>query len=122
MILRTSLSPDAFLRLGRQNEQPNPMSGPADDEPVPIPIEDFLDLHYFSPKEVRLLIDEYLFQCQEMGFQRVRLIHGRGTGILRRTVRDHLAKDSRVLEFKDAAPEAGGWGATLVYLKSKSSK
>jgi DNA-nicking Smr family endonuclease len=98
------------------------MSGPADDEPVIIPIEDFLDLHSFSPKEVIQLIDEYFFQCQERGFQRVRLIHGRGTGTLRRTVRDHLAKDPRVLEFRDAAPEAGGWGATLVYLKSKLSK
>ena len=53
--------------VGKMNEQ-NPMSGPKDDEPVPIPIEDFLDLHFFSPKEVRPLIDEYLFQCQEKGF------------------------------------------------------
>ena len=97
------------------------MSGPKEDEPVPVPIEDFLDLHFFSPKEIKPLIDEYLFQCQEKGFHRVRLIHGRGTGSLRRMVRHHLSKDSRVLEIKDAAPEAGGWGATLVYLKPKSS-
>lgn len=95
------------------------MSGARDDQPVPIPIEDFLDLHLFSPKEVRLLIDEYLFQCQEKGFRQVRLIHGRGRGRLRQMVRDYLAKDPRVLELRDASHEAGGWGATVVYLKLK---
>lgn len=98
------------------------MSGPKDEQPVSIPIEDFLDLHFFSPKEVKLLIDEYLFQCQKKGFQRVRLIHGRGTGSLRQMVRAYLAKDPRVLELKDAPPEAGGWGATVVYLKPKFSR
>jgi len=98
------------------------MTGPEDEQPVSIPIEDFLDLHYFSPKEVSPLLDEYLFQCQEKGYLRVRLIHGRGTGRLRQLVRAYLAKNPRVLELKDAPPEAGGWGATLVYLKSKFSK
>ena len=98
------------------------MSGARDDQPVPIPIEDFLDLHLFSPKEVRLLIDEYLFQCQEKGFRQVRLIHGRGRGRLRQMVRDYLAKDPRVLELRDASNEAGGWGATVVYLKLKFSR
>ena len=98
------------------------MSGPKDDQPVPIPIEDFLDLHFFSPKEVRPLIDEYLFQCQEKGFLRVRLIHGRGTGKLRQIVRAYLAQDPRVLDLKDAPPEVGGWGATMVYLKPKFSR
>ena len=98
------------------------MTGPEDEQPVSIPIEDVLDLHLFSPKDVRPLIDEYLFQCQEKGYERVRLIHGRGTGSLRQFVRAYLAKDPRVLELKDAPPEAGGWGATVVYLRSKFSK
>jgi DNA-nicking Smr family endonuclease len=93
------------------------MTWPEEKEPVSIPITDYLDLHPFSPKEVGLLIDEYLFQCQEKGYQRVRLIHGRGSGSLRQLVRACLAKDPRVAEFMDAAPEAGGWGATVVYLK-----
>jgi DNA-nicking Smr family endonuclease len=98
------------------------MSGRKDDLPISIPIEDFLDLHLFSPNEIKQLIDEYLFQCQEKGFQRVRLIHGKGTGSLRQMVRAYLVKDPRVLEFKDAPPETGGWGATLVYLKPKFSR
>lgn len=95
------------------------MTWPGDEQPVSIPIADYLDLHPFSPKDVRPLIDEYLFQCQEKGYQRVRLIHGRGTGNLRHLVRACLAKDPRVAEFRDAPPEAGGWGATVVYLKSR---
>ena len=109
------------VRVG-QNEQWIPMSEPKNDQPFPVPIEDFLDLHLFSPKEMRRLIDEYLFQCQEKGIQRVRLIHGKGTGSLRQMVRAYLEEDLRVLEIKDAPPETGGWGATLVYLKPKFSR
>jgi DNA-nicking Smr family endonuclease len=96
------------------------MTWPDEKEPVSVPIEEFLDLHSYSPKEIRSLIEEYLFQCQERGIYEVRLIHGRGTGQLRQSVRAYLAGDTRVIEFKDAPPESGGWGATLVYLKSKS--
>ena len=98
------------------------MNEPDDALLVPLPIEDCLDLHTFSPKDVGSLIEEYLFQSQEKGYSEVRLIHGKGTGSLRRQVRSLLARDPRVIRFKDAPAEAGGWGATLVYLKSKLSK
>ena len=93
-----------------QNEE-----GPA----VQLPIEDSLDLHTFSPGEIKPLIEEYLYQCQQREFHEVRIIHGRGTGTQRKIVRSLLARNPRVAAFKDAAPESGGWGATMVTLRPK---
>lgn len=93
----------------------------AGDLTVVLPIEDSLDLHTFSPKETQPLVEEYLYQCQQRGFREVRIIHGRGTGTQRNTVRSLLAKYPCVAEFKDASPESGGWGATIVMLKPKES-
>jgi len=86
---------------------------------VELPIEDSLDLHTFSPKEIKPLVEEYLFQCQQREFREVRIIHGRGTGTQRNIVHSLLARNPYVTEFKDAPPESGGWGATTVMLKPK---
>lgn len=87
-----------------------------DDAPVPIPIEDVLDLHLFSPRDVPELLEEYLFQCREKGILSVRIIHGKGTGAQKRRVRSLLEKSPHVRSVADAPPEAGGWGATLADL------
>lgn len=81
-----------------------------------IPIEDRIDLHAFSPKEVVSVVEEYLEEAAKRGFRQVRIIHGRGTGTQRRMVRKALSRHPRVLQFGDAPPDAGGWGATLVQL------
>ena len=86
---------------------------------VALPVEDSIDLHTFSPKEIKPLVEEYLYQCQLREFREVRIIHGRGTGTQRNIVRSLLAKNPGVAEFKDAPPESGGWGATTVILKPK---
>lgn len=90
---------------------------PFGDEPVPIPIEDALDLHGFAPREVRDVVDAYLDAAREAGFREVRLIHGRGRGVQRRSVQSLLARDARVERFADAPPDRGGFGATLVWLR-----
>lgn len=86
-------------------------------EPVRIPIDGTLDLHLFRPQEVSDLIDDYFEECIRCGIFEVRVIHGKGTGSLKRRVRSHLANHRRVASFRDTPPEAGGWGATLVTLK-----
>jgi DNA-nicking Smr family endonuclease len=88
-------------------------------DPVVIPIEDHLDLHSFAPKHVKAVVEEYLFQCLEKGLLEIRIIHGRGTGKQRGSVRALLARHPHVLGFSDASSEAGGWGATVVRLKPK---
>ena len=87
------------------------------DSPHRIPIEDRIDLHAFSPKEVVSVVEEYLEEAARRGLRQVRIIHGRGTGTQRRMVRQALARHPRVETFGDAPPEAGGWGATLVLLR-----
>ncbi len=85
-------------------------------EDVQVPIEDFLDLHTFRPRDVRSVVESYLEQAIESGFREVRLIHGRGVGVQREIVRSFLAKHPGVVSFADAPPERGGWGATVVRL------
>jgi DNA-nicking Smr family endonuclease len=92
----------------------------ADDFPpesVVVPIEEAIDLHTFSPRDIPIIVEEYLFQCHQHEMKEVRIIHGRGTGTQRAIVRSLLDKHPLVREFKDAPPEAGGWGATRVWLK-----
>ena len=87
-------------------------------EPVTIPITDVFDLHTIPPRDVKLVIEEYLTQAQRAGFRNVRIIHGKGIGVQREMVRAILARTSFVLDWKDAPPEAGGLGATIVRLAS----
>jgi DNA-nicking Smr family endonuclease len=86
-------------------------------EPVRIPIEDVLDLHTFRPQDIADLLEDYFDECIKAGIFSVRVIHGKGKGIQKRQVHRILQKNPRVKGFKDAPPEAGGWGATLVELK-----
>ncbi len=96
------------------------MSDPDDDEqPVVVPIEDALDLHPFAPREIPSVVEAYLDAAQEAGFTEVRLIHGRGIGVQRARVQATLGRLPMVASFRDAPPERGGLGATLVVLRSR---
>ena len=88
-------------------------------KPVIMPINDILDLHTFDPKEAPDLLDDYLSACIEAGIFSVRIVHGKGHGVLKRKVQSLLKRNPMVESIKDAPPEAGGWGATLVDLKRK---
>jgi len=86
-------------------------------EPVRIPITDVFDLHSVPPREVRAVVEEYLMEAHRLGFKALRIIHGRGIGVQREIVRAALARSRLVADFRDAPPEAGGWGATVVRLR-----
>ena len=86
-------------------------------EPVRIPITDVFDLHTIRPRDVKLVVEEYLKEARRLGFRSVRIIHGKGVGVQREMVRGILGKTPFVLEWTDAPPEAGGLGATIVRLK-----
>jgi len=88
-----------------------------DDTPVLQPIDGTLDLHTFSPREVEPLVADYLAACRERGILQVRIVHGKGTGSLRRTVHALLSRLDEVAAFRTAGEDAGGWGATLVDLR-----
>ena len=86
-------------------------------KPVTMPIEDVLDLHTFKPKEIPDLLTDYFAACMEKNIYSVRIIHGKGSGVLKKRVHELLKKNQLVASYRSAPAEAGGWGATLVELK-----
>ena len=90
-----------------------------EDAPVVIPIDGTLDLHTFNPREVKDLVPDYLALCREKGILQVRIIHGKGTGAMQRTVHSILARIPEVASFRLAGEDGGGWGATIVILRAK---
>jgi Smr domain len=110
---------DEPTRVGARVVTPGPVAvgdGVSVDA-VAVPLEDVLDLHPFRPDEVAEVVREYLIRAQAAGYAEVRLIHGRGQGVQRETVRRLLAATPGVTAFTDAPPERGGWGATIARLR-----
>lgn len=88
-------------------------------EPVEIPIDGTLDLHTFHPRDTKDLVRDYIDACLESGIRDVRIIHGKGTGALRRTVHATLNKNPAVESYHLSGEDGGSWGATLVTLTRK---
>ncbi len=86
-------------------------------EPVEIPIDGELDLHTFSPREISSLIPEYLSECLKAGIMEVRIVHGKGRGVLRESVHAILKRMDMVESFMIAPSHRGHWGATIVRLR-----
>src|SRR4051812_48775170 len=87
------------------------------DEPVEIPITDSIDLHSFSPREVRDVVEAYLVEAHKKGFRIVRIIHGKGVGVQREIVRNVLSETHFVKSFKNAPEFSGSWGSTIAELE-----
>ena len=87
----------------------------ADDDPLRIPIESALDLHAFAPRDIPSVVEDYLNEAHAAGLREVRLIHGRGRGVQRATVRQVLERHALVIEFFDDA--LSHLGATIAILK-----
>ena len=83
-----------------------------------IEITDTLDLHSIRPKDVKDVVEEYLYQCAQKGFQFVRIIHGKGTGVQKQIVRSILERSDYVESFEDG-PD---WGSTAVKMKSEERR
>jgi dsDNA-specific endonuclease/ATPase MutS2 len=88
-------------------------------EPVRIPITDIFDLHTIAPRDVKRVVEEYLHEARDAGFRSVRIIHGKGIGVQRDLVRTVLAHTPFVESWNDAPPDAGGLGATIVWLREE---
>lgn len=87
------------------------------DEPHKMPINGVLDLHTFAPSDLSTLIDEFIYACLEKGITEIRIIHGKGTGALRRSVHSLLDRNPHVTSYQLAGESGGGWGATIANLK-----
>jgi DNA-nicking Smr family endonuclease len=87
------------------------------DEIVELSIDGVLDLHTFQPSEAKELVGDYLAECQKRGITEVRIIHGKGKGVLRRIVQSVLEEHPAVEGYRLGGHGSGSWGATTVDLK-----
>lgn len=87
-------------------------------EPQELPIDGTLDLHTFRPKDLGSLIPGYIEACIEKDIYYIRIIHGKGTGNLRRSVHALLERNSHVKSYSLAGDQSG-WGATVADLKKE---
>lgn len=85
--------------------------------PVELPLDGVLDLHAFAPDQVGELVPAWLDASHAAGLRALRIIHGKGTGALRRRVEALLGRHPLVAAFRPGDEAAGGWGATLVTLR-----
>ena len=81
------------------------------------PIDGTLDLHTFAPSDVKDLVPEYIDECLRRGITKIRSVHGKGTGTLRRIVHSILDKHPRVVSYRHEGGSGGSWGATVVDLR-----
>jgi DNA-nicking Smr family endonuclease len=84
-------------------------------DPVRVPIDAELDLHFFAPADMVSVVTEYLEAAAAKVLHEVRLVHGRGRGVQRAAVRAALERHARVLEFWD--DPAAHLGATIARLR-----
>jgi len=84
-------------------------------QPSQHPIGDTLDLHTFAPRDLKVVVEEYLYQCAQRKLKHVRIIHGKGVGVQRDMVRSILQKSPYVESFSDG-PD---WGSTAIVLRSE---
>jgi dsDNA-specific endonuclease/ATPase MutS2 len=87
-----------------------------DGDPLHAPLASELDLHTFLPKECADVVAEYVRAAQEAGMTTVRIVHGKGTGTLRRIVQGVLDRHPAVRSYRLGDERGGSWGATLVEL------
>lgn len=126
-LMLTVLTAVVFLVFGRrpasgENEGAGEEADSLDPEnPVELPVEDFIDLHPFPPRDIPAVVTDYLEAAHTAGFREVRLIHGRGVGVQRERVRSTLSRHPLVESFSDAPADRGGWGATIAQLSSDDS-
>jgi len=86
--------------------------------PHRVPIDREIDLHAFAPRDVASIVDEYVTAAADAAIAEVRIIHGRGRGILRGIVQAALDRHPRVVEFRDDSD--AHLGATIARLVPRS--
>ncbi len=83
------------------------------------PAIDEVRLRHLTVDEALLKLDQYLNDAFMSGLYQVRVIHGKGTGTLRRVVQERLAEHSLVKSYRTGGYGEGGYGVTIVQLSDK---
>ena len=90
-----------------------------DDNCFEVPIDGTLDLHTYNPRDLKILLPEYFLECQKRGIFQVRVVHGKGTGALKKSVISLLKRIESVDSYRSGGFGEGSWGATVVILKGR---
>lgn len=83
------------------------------------PLVSFRELNIIGKRseEAEDEVEKFLDQAALAGLTRVRIVHGHGMGVLKRMVREQLARNPHVARFQEAPQTEGGAGATIAELK-----
>ena len=84
-----------------------------------IPAFDELRLRQLTVDEALPLLDEFLHDRFVSGLRHVRIIHGKGTGVIRDTVQRELKRHPLVKSFRPGDSHEGGHGVTVVTFTEK---
>ena len=82
-------------------------------------VQDGIDLHGMTREQSSTVLDEFLEQCLARGLRCVRIVHGKGLGILKAKLKKWLPQREEVLAFCQTPENDGGSGALLVLLRSR---
>lgn len=90
-------------------------------EPVaagPVSFEKELDVRGARVEEALEAVRDFIAEAQALKVEKVRIVHGKGTGALREAIRQELKGSRAVRSFADAVPYEGGHGVTVVELRA----
>jgi DNA mismatch repair protein MutS2 len=82
--------------------------------------EDFtlqLDIRGMRANDAMIKVEQYLDDAMLLSIYNVRILHGKGNGILRMLVREYLSRNKQVKTFYDECVELGGHGITVIELQ-----
>ena len=90
-----------------------------DDKRIPdvieYPIDGTIDLHTFRPQDAKNVVTDYIEECLRREVLQIRIIHGKGQGVLRKIVHSVLDSHPAVVSYRHDS-SAGSWGATVAQL------
>lgn len=101
---------------GDQHEEPDTEAPRVTTDVSPPMLSAELDLRGMRAADAQVNLDEFLDRAILDGVSKLRVIHGRGSGVLRNVVRDHLRYHRAVSDFGPEPRERGGNGATWVQM------
>jgi DNA mismatch repair protein MutS2 len=111
------------MRVGKDELKPLMAAGKATPDPIAAnsrieEVPEEFNVIGNTAEEARERVDKFLDQAFLGGRARLRIIHGHGKGILRRTLHEMFTHHPQVEKFYAAPPQEGGGGATIVELKT----
>ncbi len=115
-IIKTRVPVENLRLLGEQ--RPEKPKGRSVTKSVSAPdVSSSLDLRGMNSDEALMEVDAFLDRAARMNLQLVTIIHGKGTGVLRAAVQQHLRRCPQVKKFRLGAFGEGESGVTVVEMK-----